>query len=604
MYLFKDRRGKILYVGKARSLRKRVSSYFTKGPEASKTEALLGSWDDLETIVTNTELEALLLENSLIKKHKPRYNICLRDDKTYPYVKITTGEEWPRALVTRRVQEDGHSYFGPFWGGLARRIMRMITRHFQIRTCTIEIDGTLPRPCLYYDLHACLGPCVAGLTTKAAYDDAVRDVVLFLQGRNRELAASLERKMREASREENFEMAAAYRDALRTVEDVSEHQVVHSLKGESVDVFGLFESGGDVAVGVLVVRGGVIQDRREFFFEKSEEVDPSAFLDAFLPQFYDANPFLPVEVHLPVAIPDPGLLEAFLAARRGGRVAVRVPQRGPARERVELAQDNARERHKVRFRRLGGEEALGVERLARVLDLSVPPRRIEAFDISHLQGTDSIASLVVFEDGKPKKADYRLFGIASQQLLAPDDFKSMAEAVERRYRKLRDEGLEMPDLVLVDGGRGQLQAALTALDRLGVELPVVGLAKREEEIWIPERPDPVRLSRKDPALQLIQRVRDEAHRFAITRHRGRRSKRMRETSLREIPGIGPTRARTLLTRFGSISGIAAAAPGEIEEAVGAATARAVREYLEAGRAPEETVEIPTGPGEGGHARSA
>jgi excinuclease ABC subunit C len=588
VYLFKDRKGKILYVGKARSLRKRVASYFTKGTEASKTEALLGAWEDLETIVTNTELEALLLENSLIKKHKPRYNICLRDDKTYPYVKITTGEEWPRALVTRRVQDDGHSYFGPFWGGLARRIMRMITRHFQIRTCTIEIDGTLPRPCLYYDLHACLGPCVAGLTTQAAYDDAVRDVVLFLQGRNRELSASLERKMREASREENFEMAAAYRDALRTVEDVSEHQVVHSLKGESVDVFGLFESGGDVAIGVLVVRGGVIQDRREFFFEKSEEVDPSAFLDAFLPQFYDANPFLPVEVHLPTAIPDPDLLEAFLAARRGARVAVRVPQRGPARERVDLAQDNARERHKVRFRRLGGEGALGVERLARVLDLPAAPRRIEAFDISHLQGTDSIASLVVFEDGKPKKSDYRLFGIASQQLLAPDDFKSMAEAVERRYRKLRDEGTPMPDLVLVDGGRGQLQAALTALDRLGVELPVVGLAKREEEIWVPERPEPVRLSRKDPALQLIQRVRDEAHRFAITRHRGRRSKRMRETSLREIPGIGPTRARTLLTRFGSISGIAAADPREIVDAVGAATARAVREYLEAGSAPQAT----------------
>ena len=604
VYLFKDRRGKILYVGKARSLRKRVASYFTRGPEASKTEALLGSWENLETIVTNTELEALLLENSLIKKHKPRYNVCLRDDKTYPYVKITTGEDWPRALVTRRVEDDGHSYFGPFWGGLARRIMRMITRHFQIRTCTIEIDGTLPRPCLYYDLHACLGPCVAGLTTKAAYDDAVRDVVLFLQGRNRELSASLERKMREAAREENFEMAGAYRDALRTVEDVSEHQVVHSLKGESVDVFGLFESGGDVAVGVLVVRGGVIQDRREFFFEKSEEVDPSAFLDAFLPQFYDANPFLPVEVHLPVAIPDPELLEAFLAARRGARVAVRVPQRGPARERVDLAQDNARERHKVRFRRLGGEGALGVERLARVLDLAAAPRRIEAFDISHLQGTDSIASLVVFEDGKPKKSDYRLFGIASQKLLAPDDFKSMAEAVERRYRKLRDEGTAMPDLVLVDGGRGQLQAALTALDRLGVELPVVGLAKREEEIWIPERPEPVRLSRKDPALQLIQRVRDEAHRFAITRHRGRRAKRMRETSLRDIPGIGPTRARILLTRFGSISGIAAADPREIEGAVGAATARAVREYLETGRAPEQTGETETGPGEGGRARSA
>jgi len=539
----------------------------------------------------------------LIKKHRPRYNVCLRDDKTYPYIKITTGEEWPRALVTRRVVEDGHSYFGPFWGGLARRIMRMITRHFQIRTCTIEIDGTLPRPCLYYDLHACLGPCVAGLTTKAAYDEAVRDVVLFLQGRNKELLASLEKKMARASSEENFEMAAAYRDALRTVEDVSEHQVVHSLKGESVDVFGFFESGGDVAVCVLVVRGGVIQDRREFFFEKSGEVDPAAFLDAFLPQFYDANPFLPAEVHLPVDIPDPDLLEAFLAARRNAKVVVRVPRRGPARERVELAQDNARERHKVRFRRMGGEEALGVERLARVLDLPVPPRRIEAFDISHLQGTDSIASLVVFEDGRPKKSDYRLFGIASQTLLAPDDFRSMAEAVERRYRRLKDGNAEMPDLVLVDGGRGQLQAALTALDRIGVELPVVGLAKREEEIWMPGRPDPIRLSRKDPALQLIQRLRDEAHRFAITRHRGRRSKRMRETSLMEIPGIGPTRARILLRRFGSLSGLAAADPKEVEEAVGPASARAVREHLQTvSRA--EPVGASDGAPEGGRVHSA
>jgi excinuclease ABC subunit C len=603
VYLFKDRKGRTLYVGKARSLKKRVASYFVRGPEVTKTEALLHAFTDVETIVTNTELEALLLENALIKKHRPRYNVCLRDDKTYPYIKITTGEEWPRALVTRRVVEDGHSYFGPFWGGLARRIMRMITRHFQIRTCTIEIDGTLPRPCLYYDLHACLGPCVAGLTTKAAYDEAVRDVVLFLQGRNRELLASLEKKMARASSEENFEMAAAYRDALRTVEDVSEHQVVHSLKGESVDVFGFFESGGDVAVCVLVVRGGVIQDRREFFFEKSGEVDPAAFLDAFLSQFYDANPFLPVQVHLPVDLPDPDLLEAFLAARRNAKVVVRVPRRGPARERVELAQDNARERHKVRFRRMGGEEALGVERLARVLDLPVPPRRIEAFDISHLQGTDSIASLVVFEDGRPKKSDYRLFGIASQTLLAPDDFRSMAEAVERRYRRLKDGNAEMPDLVLVDGGRGQLQAALTALDRIGVELPVVGLAKREEEIWLPGRPDPIRLSRKDPALQLIQRLRDEAHRFAITRHRGRRSKRMRETSLMEIPGIGPTRARILLRRFGSLSGLAAADPKEVEEAVGPASARAVREHLQT-VSQAEPVGASDGAPEGGRVHSA
>ena len=584
VYIFKGARGKVLYVGKARSLKKRLASYFTKGTDSSKTDALLRSWTDVETIVTNTNLEALLLENTLIKRHRPRYNICLRDDKTYPYIKVTTGEPWPRAFVTRRVQDDGHSYFGPFWGGLARRIMRMITRHFQIRTCSIEIDGKLPRPCLYYDLHACLGPCVAGLTTREAYAEAVRDVVLFLQGRNRELMPRLEAKMTEAANLENFEMAAAYRDAIRTVEDVAQRQLVQSMSGESADVFGFFEAGGDVSVAVLVVRGGVMQDRREFFFEKSEEVQPAAFLESFLPQFYDVNPFLPDQVHLPVPIADAKLLEEFLLARRGAKVAVRVPKRGAAAERVELANTNAQERHRVRFRRLGGEEALGVERLARVLDLPVPPKRIEAFDISHLQGTDSVASLVVFEDGKPKKSDYRLFGIASQSLLAPDDFRSMAEAVERRYRRVTTEGGVLPDLVVVDGGRGQLQAALSALDRVGIELPVVGLAKREEEIWAPDRTDPIKLSTKDPALKLVQRLRDEAHRFAITRHRGRRSKRMRETSLTDIPGVGPTRARILLRRFGSLAGVASADPGDIEAAVGPATARAVANYIEQGRA--------------------
>ncbi len=579
VYLFKGARGRVLYVGKALSLKKRVASYFSHDARDSKTEALLGAYRDIETIGTNTELEALLLENALIKKHRPRYNVCLRDDKTYPYVKITTGEPWPRALVTRRVLEDGHSYFGPFWGGLARRIMRMITRHFQIRTCAIEIDGKLPRPCLYYDLHACLGPCVAGLTTKSAYDEAVADVVLFLQGRNHELLPRLEEKMLAASGRENFEMAAAYRDAIRTVQDVAERQLVQSLKGESVDAFGFFDAGGDVSVCALVVRAGVLQDRREFFFEKSEEVEPARFLEAFLTQFYDVNPFLPSEIHLPVAIPGGGLLEEFLLSRRGARVVVRAPRRGAARERVELANTNAQQRHRVRFRRAGGEGQLALERLARVVDLPVPPRRIEAFDISHLQGTDSIASVVVFEDGKPRKSDYRLFGIASQSLLAPDDFRSMAEAVERRYRRIRDEGGAMPDLVVVDGGRGQLQAALTALDRLGVELPAIGLAKREEEIWLPDHPEPVRLSGNDPALKLVQRLRDEAHRFAITRHRGRRGKRMRETSLTDIPGVGPTRARILLRRFGSLAALAAADRAQIAEAVGPSTARAVAEYL-------------------------
>jgi len=579
VYLFRGDKGKLLYVGKARSLKKRIATYFGAGPEDAKTAALLRGFRDLETIVTRTELEALLLENTLIKKHRPRYNICLRDDKTYPYIKITTGEAWPRALVTRRVLEDGHSYFGPFWGGLARRIMRMITRHFQIRTCTLEIDGKLPRPCLYYDLHACLGPCVAGLTTREAYAEAVADVILFLQGRNEELETRLEAKMEASSGEENFEMAAAYRDALKTVRDVSERQVVQSLKGENVDVFGFFESGQDVAVVVLVVRGGVLQDRRDFFFEKSQELEPSAFLEAFLPQFYDANPFLPSEVHLPVNIGDPELLEEFLAARRGAKVSVRVPQRGASVDRLRMAEVNARERHRIRFWRTGGDEAVAAEKLGRAIGLSIPPHRIEAFDISHTQGTDSVASMVVFEDGRPRKSEYRLFNIAAQTLLEPDDFRSMSEAVERRYRRVKESDGPWPDLVLVDGGRGQLQAALTALDRLGVELPAAGLAKREEEIWVPDRPDPIRLSRKDPALQLIQRARDEAHRFAISRHRRRRGKRMRQTSLTEIPGVGPARARLLLRRFGSVQALKGADPVEIAAAVGPVTARAVTEYL-------------------------
>jgi excinuclease ABC subunit C len=579
VYLFRGDRSKILYVGKALSLRKRVASYFNANAGGAKEEALRRLHREVETISTRTELEALLLENTLIKKHRPRYNVCLRDDKTYPYIKITTGEAWPRALVTRRVQEDGHSYYGPFWGGLARRIMRMITRHFQIRTCTLEIDGKLPRPCLYYDLHACLGPCVAGLTTREAYAGAVADVVLFLEGRNRELEASLTEKMQEASQAENFEMAAAYRDALRTVRDVAERQVVQSMKGENVDVFGFFESGQDVAICILVVRGGALQDRRDFFFEKAQELDPAAFLETFLPQFYDANPFLPNEVHLPVAIADASLLEDYVAARRGAKVAVRTPQRGPAAERVRMAEVNARERHRVRFRRTGGDEVVAVERLGRAVGLAIPPNRIEAFDISHTQGTDSVASLVVFEDGKPRKADYRLFNIASQRLLEPDDFRSMAEAVDRRYRRLQAEGSTMPDLVIIDGGRGQLQAALTALDRLGLDLPVVGLAKRDEEIWAPGRPDPIRLSRKDPALQLVQRVRDEAHRFAVTKHRQRRGKRMRETGLTEIPGVGPVRARLLLRRFGSVKGLRGADPREIVAAVGPSTAQAVAAYL-------------------------
>jgi excinuclease ABC subunit C len=581
VYLFRGLRGKVLYVGKALSLKKRLSSYFHRNVEEAKTRAFLAEASEVETIVTRTELEALLLENALIKKHRPRYNICLRDDKTYPYIKITTGEEWPRALVTRRVHGDGHSYFGPFWGGLARRTMKMITRHFQIRTCKIEIDGRLPRPCLYYDMHACLGPCVSGLTTRAAYDEAVRDVILFLQGKNAELEKSLQRKMAAAAESENFEMAAAYRDALATVADVAQGQIVQRLTDEDADAWGLYEEGGDVAVQVLIVRGGTILDRREFFFEKTPVGDPAQFLNALLPQFYDKTTFLPGEVHVPADLPDVALLEEFLSSKKGGRVVVRRPQRGAARERLEMAEANARSRHAIRFRRARTEEEESVARLSKTLGLEGPARRIEGFDISHLQGTDSYASLVVFESGKPKKSDYRFFRIRAQELLAPDDFASMAEAVTRRYSRLAREGKPLPDLVLVDGGRGQLSAALTALDRIGVSLPVAGIAKREEEIFVSDRSEPIRLARRDPALKLVQRVRDEAHRFAITSHRRARGRKLVTSGLREIPGVGPARSRALLRRFGSLDALKTASPEEIARVVGRRAAEAVRLHLRA-----------------------
>ncbi|MGH9443650.1 MAG: excinuclease ABC subunit UvrC [Thermoanaerobaculia bacterium] len=582
VYLFRNSNDRILYVGKARSLKKRVLSYFHRNVEDTKTRALLSEQRSVETIVTRTELEALLLENSLIKKHKPRYNICLRDDKTYPYIKITTGEEWPRALVTRRVLDDGHSYFGPFWGGLARRTMKMITRHFQIRTCSIEIDGRLPRPCLYYDLHACLGPCVAGLTTKEAYGEAVRDVVLFLQGRNAELESSLKNKMEAASEAERFEMAAAYRDALKTVEEVAERQVVQRMSGEDTDTWGIHESEGDAAVQVLVVRGGTMVDRRELFFEKAEILDPAELLSSLLAQFYERNSFLPEEIHVPVDLPDRDLLEEFLSSRKGARVVIRRPQRGPARDRLEMARTNAKSRHQARFRRATTAEEEAVSRLARVLEMPDPVRRIEGFDISHTQGTDSYASMVVFEAGKPKKADYRLFRIRSQRLLEPDDFASMAEAVTRRYSKLASENRPMPDLVLVDGGRGQLSAALTALDRIGVDVPVAGLAKKEEELYVPGRPEPIRLSRHDPALKLVQRVRDEAHRFAIARHRKTRTTTALTSDLRRIPGVGPARARALLREFGSVDGMKSANAGDLTRVVGEKTAQAVLSHLSGG----------------------
>ncbi len=577
IYLYKDAKGKILYVGKARSVRKRLASYFSAGPKHPKTIALLEEFVTIDTVVARTESEALALENAFIKRHKPRYNVLLRDDKTYPYIKVTTGEEWPRAHVTRRVLKDGHSYFGPFLPArTCRGAMRMVTRLFQIRTCRIEIDGSLPRPCLYYDMHACLGPCVSGLTTKAAYGEAVNDVLLFLSGKNEELEPRLLGKMERAAEAESFEMAAAYRDCLRTVRELAEKQRVQSLAGEDVDVFGEFLDGPNLAVALLLVRGGVVLDSREYYFEGLGDVDPEELWVSLLSQYYDTTTFLPREVHLPVDLPVEALepVETWLSERRGSAVTIRTPQRGAAFDRVKIARDNARQNHLRRFRkaREAGEKATLA--LAKALDLDRRPARIECFDISHFQGAETYASCVVFVDGEPKNDEYRVFRIDRP---IPDDFASIAEAVARRYARLRDESGPMPDLLLIDGGKGQLSAALGALDRLGIELPAAGLAKREEQVFVPGRSAPVVLARRNAGLKLLQRARDEAHRFGLKHHRRARGKAALTSPLLAIPGLGPGRVRKLLTAFGNGAAVLGATEDALTVVVGKAmAARIVR----------------------------
>ena len=580
IYLYKDAKGRILYVGKARSIRKRLASYFNAGPKHPKTEALLADFATIDTVVATTESEALALENAFIKKHKPRYNILLRDDKTYPYIKVSTGEDWPRAFVTRRVLKDGHSYFGPFLPArTCRGAMKMVQRMFQIRTCRIEIDGTLPRPCLYYDMHACLGPCVAGLTTKAAYDEAVKDVILFLSGRNEELRPRLEEKMRAAAETEAFEMAAAYRDCLRTVEELAEKQRVQSLSGEDVDVFGDFSDAGNFAVSILFVRGGVVLDSREYFWERLGDVPAEEFWISLLSQFYDGTTFLPRDILLPVDLPDEALepIEAWLTERRGSRVVIKTPRRGAAFERVQIARDNARQNHLRRFRRVHERGEKATLALARALDLDHRPSRIECFDVSHLHGEATYASCVVFVDGEPAKEEYRLFRIERPGI---DDFASIAEAVSRRYASAKEQGRPLPDLLLIDGGKGQLSAALAALDRLGVQMAAAGLAKREEQVFVPGRSAPIVLARTNAGLRLLQRARDEAHRFALKSHRRARGKRALESPLLAIPGLGPSRVKTLLAAFGGAEAVLAATDGALAAVAGKAVAARVVRFRE------------------------
>jgi excinuclease ABC subunit C len=578
-------------VGKARDLRRRVLSYFSRGELPERTATMLERARRLDFTVTASEVEAFILENTLIKRLRPRFNVLLRDDKTYPYVKLTTGEAWPRVEYTRRVRDDGHSYFGPFMGQhMARRLMDLARTHFRVRTCQIEIDGRLARPCLYYHMRACLGPCVAGLTTPESYAEAVDEVRLFLGGRHSELVARLERSMWSASEREDFELAARYRDLIAIVRRLDEQQNVELPGRSDADVIAAHSDGLNATVCVLPYRDGRLVDKREFHFEGVGDVATGDLLATFIAQFYESNPAVPavVDVAQPLGEEERTLLEAFLGHRRGTRVRVTTPSRGPRARRAELALGNARSSFELRFRAALSQAQHLERRLGEALGLVGPVRRLECFDISHSGGKDTTASCVVWRGGRMDKRQYRTFHIKDVE--GVDDFASIAEAVRRRYRRLRDEGAELPDLVLIDGGVGQLNAATAALDALGVELPLAAIAKREELIWLPFSSDPLRLDRSDPAHLVLRQVRDEAHRFAVSRHRGRRRKRTLATELINVPGIGPGRASALLKRFGSVRGVQQATLEELQRAIGPRLGAHLWRHLHAGEAIERPTE--------------
>ncbi len=577
IYLFVDLEGRTLYVGKAKSLRKRVASYLSRELEL-RLSNMIGEAVDVEHVVTSNEREALLLENNFIKQRKPRYNVLLRDDKTYPYLKLTN-DPWPRLAFTRRIRDDGAEYFGPYLpAGLARRAIRLTQKLFGIRVCSIEVDGSLVRPCLYWDLKRCLGPCVAGLTSAEDYARAVEGARLFLAGRIEPLVRRLRGEMAEAAEALDFEKAAQVRDLISEVESQGERSSLASVDEEDADLFGVAIHGSQAAVSILVMRRGQVLDRRELFWEGQPGISPEALLSELVPQIYDRTSFLPDEIHLPAAIDGDEPLAAWLSDRRGRRVYLRYPARGPKAERLRIAARDAEFAFRRRFRSPGVEDD-GSEALARHLELAEPPRWIDGFDISNTQGDESVASLVVWREGRLRKGEYRAFNIRG--LSGPDDFRSIGQAVERRYRRLlEEEGGLLPDLVLVDGGRGQLNAALAALSRLGLEdLAVVGLAKREEEIYRPGAPEPLQLGREDSGLRLLQRIRDETHRFALARHRGRRSKRSLRSLLDDVRGVGPARRRALLRRFGTVELLRTAPFEEVRDLVGPVLAGRLREAL-------------------------
>jgi excinuclease ABC subunit C len=636
VYLYKNAEGEVIYVGKAKNLRSRVGSYFREGRwEDAKTDSLVREAVDVDYIVVANNKEALALENHLIKQKKPRFNILLRDDKTYPYVKLTLGERFPRVYVTRRLRKDGSSYYGPYFpANLAYRIVDLIHRHFMVPSCKVDLTRYHPRPCLQYYIKRCLGPCVEALTTPEIYQEAVRDVKLFLEGRPTDLLRSLRQRMEASAEAEEFERAAKYRDLISTVDQLQEKQRIASVEGDDADVFGYHYENGMLAVNLFHMRGGRVLDRREFFWEdlpeaatahagtdtitvehSSAEQDsaeqgsadlpeeitsdnaratgflPGEFFSAFLNQLYIGQPYVPRHIYAPVDFEDREALEDLLSEQVTGggarpmRVNILVPQRGDKRALLDLAGNNAKQSYDQRFRVMKPNAKAIQEALQDVLGLPELPKRIECFDISHIQGAETVASMVVWEDGQMKKSDYRKFII--RDVTGVDDFASMREVVTRRYKRIQEENKKMPSLVLIDGGLGQLHAAAEALEALEIiNQPLAAIAKREEIIYVyGQESEPIALDHHSPVLHLVQLIRDEAHRFAVTFHRKRRQIRDRSTELREIPGVGESTTRRLLQHFGSLQAIKQADSAALSSVVTRSQAEAILDHFRKQDAP-------------------
>ena len=598
VYLFQDAGGKILYVGKARSLRGRVRSYFLESHwQDAKTGSLVREIADLEFIVVDNEKEALALENNLIKQHHPKFNVLLRDDKTYPYIRYTAFEKHPRIYVTRRLKKDGSIYFGPYFpASLAYRLVHLIHKHFLVPSCTVDLARRHPRPCLQYYIHRCLGPC-AGLVADVRYAEAARDVRLFLEGRRSDLSRSLKERMDRASQDERYEEAAGYRDLLRTLGEMEERQKIAAAEGDDTDVLAWYAEPPQVAVNLFHLRGGRVVDRRDFYWEELEEFAPAEFLPSLLKQLYLDAAYLPRYIHTPMDFDDRELIEEVLTEKAGHRVEIFNPQRGQKHDFLELVERNAKHSFLQRFRVLRPGSKAIAEALESALGLPEPPKRIECFDISHLQGSDTVASMVVWEDGKMKKSDYRKFiirgaampdGPEKSQGLLRDDFASMREAVERRYRRLQEEEKPLPSLILIDGGVGQLHAAAQALDKLEIiNQPVASIAKKEEILCVLGREqEPIALDHHSPVLHLIQQIRDETHRFAVTFHRQRRSRGRLRSELTEIVGVGERTARKLLRKFGSVARLRQLSVEELAAELPRAQAQRVFDGLRQAKTPE------------------